>query len=46
MAISPSDVKRVGTTCMNMSRIQFVAAGDPAQLRPILEPLGGVTVVK
>jgi zinc protease len=46
MAVSPVDVKRVGATYMDMSRIQIVAVGDSGQLEPLLKPLGQVTVVK
>jgi zinc protease len=46
MAVSPADLKRVGATYMDMSRIQVVAVGDSATLRPVLEPFGRVTVVK
>ena len=46
MAISPADIKRVGATYMDMSRLQIVAVGDPATLRPVLERFGHVMVVK
>jgi len=46
MAITPVDIKRVGATYMDMSRIQVVAVGDSTTLRSVLEPFGQVTVVK
>ena len=46
MAVSSTDVQRVTTQYLDMSKLQIVAVGDAAQLEPLLKPLGNVVLVK
>jgi zinc protease len=44
MAVTPDDVMRVAKRYLDLERLQVVAVGDAAKVRPVLEPLGTVEV--